>query len=288
MSFAIIIPVYNEEIYLNSCLQSFVNQTVKPDILVLVDDNSTDNSYKIIQDFAKKYLWIKAVKHTSKAIHLPGKKVINAFNFGLKSINYLAYDFIGKFDADLILPNNYFERALLHFNKDAKVGLVGGVLYIEKDSKWILEDLSNLDHIRGAIKLYRNTCFEAIGGLRNDMGWDTLDELLARYHGFTIVCDPKLVVKHLKPTGVIYDDAAKYKQGEAFFRLRYRFLLTCIAALKLAYKKKSFSYFVNTIMGFIKAKQRNISYLVTKEEGKFIRKLRWKGIQKKLSIKKGI
>lgn len=286
MSFVIIIPVYNEEKYLETCLQSFVNQTLKPDILVLVDDNSTDGSYKIIQKYAKKHLWIKAVKHSSKAVHLPGKKVINAFNFGLKSIKDKNFDFIGKFDADLILPKNYFEIALHHFTKDNKVGLVGGVLYIKKETAWVLENLTNLDHIRGAIKLYSKSCFEAIGGLKNVMGWDTLDELLAQYYGFKIVCDPNLIVKHLKPTGAIYDSTSKYNQGKAFYTLRYGFFLTCIAAAKLAYKKRSFIFFINTVIGFIKATKNNTPYLVTIKEGKFIRKLRWKGIFNKIFNKK--
>jgi len=53
----------------------------------------------------------------------------------------------------------------------------------------VLEDLTNKDHLRGALKSYRKECFDAIGGLKSSMGWDTVDELLAQYHGWKICTD---------------------------------------------------------------------------------------------------
>src|SRR5690606_34128625 len=103
--------------------------------------------------------------------------------------------------------------------------------YVEKNGRWIRENLTDKNHIRGAFKAYRKVCFEQIGGLRSAMGWDTVDELLCRYYSWKVVTIEDLKVKHLKPTGALYDQKARYKQGEAFYRLHYGFVITLIAAL---------------------------------------------------------
>jgi hypothetical protein len=64
------------------------------------------------------------------------------------------------------------------------LGLVAGHCYIEKNGKWILENLTSNDHIRGPLKAYRKECFKAIGGLKKSMGWDTIDELVALHNGW--------------------------------------------------------------------------------------------------------
>ncbi|MBT8394072.1 MAG: glycosyltransferase family 2 protein, partial [Bacteroidia bacterium] len=60
------------------------------------------------------------------------------------------------------------------------------------------------------------------------------------------------------------------------------FILTFIASLKSAFNKGSIKYFINTLKGYNKSKQMKLAYLVTEDQGKFIRNLRWKGIFKKL------
>ena len=113
------------------------------------------------------------------------------------------------------------------------------------------------------------------------MGWDTVDELLAKFYGWEILTDENLKVKHLKPTAISYNKASKYLQGEAMYKLRYGFLITLISASKLAYKKKRFSLFKNYMLGFFKARKSKSEFLVTEEQGRFIRNLRWRGMIKK-------
>lgn len=51
---SVIIPVYNLSIYLNRCLESVINQTLKDIEIIIIDDGSTDESPSIIQEYAKK------------------------------------------------------------------------------------------------------------------------------------------------------------------------------------------------------------------------------------------
>lgn len=283
MKYIVLIPAYNEADYIEKTLQSLAAQTLLPTWAMVIDDSSTDQTARIVEQFTQQYPWLHLCTKTSEAIHLPGSKVIQAFNFGLTQLpTTISYDFIVKLDADLILPPAYFETIVAEFKQNDRLGMAGGVALIEKDNQWIVENLTDKDHIRGAFKTYRKACFEQIGGLQPAMGWDTVDELCCRYYQWDILVRQDLQIKHLKPTGAQYDKTARYKQGEAFYRLHYGLLLTLIASLKLATKKKKPLLFLDYIQGYFKAKANREPYLVNEKQGKFIRQYRWSKIKSKL------
>ncbi|GGB76699.1 glycosyl transferase family 2 [Flavobacterium suaedae] len=281
MKYYVIIPAYNEADYIGKMLQSLTLQTVFPTKAIVVNDNSTDETAAIAEEFAANNNWLTVVNRKSDAAHMPGSKVIQAFNTGYEVIDE-DYDIIVKLDADLILPVNYFETILEVFKKDDKVGMAGGFAYIEKNNEWTIESLTDKDHIRGAFKAYRKECFLQIGKLKPAMGWDTVDELLARFYNWKIVTVPNLKVKHLKPTGASYTKQARYKQGEAFYSLGYGLLITTIASIKLAMKKKKPLLFADYIKGYYNAKNNKKPLLVTQEQAKYIKAYRWKKIKDKL------
>lgn len=281
MNYYIVIPAHNEEAFMALTLQSLADQTVLPTKAVIVNDNSTDKTDEIVLAFAEKHPWISLVNATSDAIHLPGSKVIQAFQKGLATLDD-QYDIMVKADADLIFPPHYFETIINHFQSDDKIGMVGGFAYIEKNGEWLLENLTDKDHIRGAFKAYRKVTFQQIGGLKPAMGWDTVDELLCKFYDWKVVTDESLKVKHLKPTGANYNKTARYKQGEAFYTLGYGLFITAIASLKLAMRKDKPLLFVDYIKGFWKAKSANKPLLVTEAQAKFIRNYRWKKMKEKL------
>jgi glycosyltransferase involved in cell wall biosynthesis len=281
LKYYIIIPAYNEELFIALTLQSLVQQTVLPAKVVIVNDSSTDTTAAIVSAFAKKYPYISLVNKASDTIHLPGSKVIQAFQKGLESVDD-NYEFIVKADADLIFPLNYFQTLITHFNSDERIGMVGGFCYIEKNDNWILENLTDKDHIRGALKAYRKETFKQIGGLKPAMGWDTVDELLCKFYNWKIKTDETLHVKHLKSTGANYSKTARYKQGEAFYTLGYGFWITAIASAKLALRKKKPLLFIDYLNGFWKAKSSKKALLVSEEQAEFIRNYRWNKMKEKL------
>jgi glycosyltransferase involved in cell wall biosynthesis len=281
MNYYIVIPAYNEEAFIALTLQSLVSQTVLPKKVVVVNDNSTDKTAEIVLAFAKDNPFITLVNKTSEAIHLPGSKVIQAFHKGFETLDD-NYDVIIKLDGDLIIPNNYFETILNIFKSDPTVGMAGGFAYVEKNGEWVLENLTDKDHIRGAFKAYRKECFLQIGNLKPAMGWDTVDELLSKFYNWKVVTDASLIIKHLKPTGANYNKAARYKQGESFYTLGYGFFITTISSAKLAMMKKKPLLFFDYIKGFWKAKKAKTPLLVTKEQASFIRNYRLQKMKQKL------
>ena len=283
MKFYIIIPAHNESKFIKKTLDSLVNQTVLPSKIVVVNDNSTDDTAVLVDEFIVKYGFIALVNKNSEAKHLPGSKVVLAFQDGLKIVDD-DYDFIVKADADLIFPSNYFEKIIDIFASDEKIGMAGGFAYIEKNNDWIIENLTDKDHIRGAFKAYRKKCFHDIGGLKPAMGWDTADELLAKFHDWRVVTDATLKVKHLKPTGANYNRTARFKQGEAFYTLGYGFWITAIASLKLAFLKRKPLLLFDYIKGYWLAKTANKTMLVTNEQARFIKKYRFQKMLSKLKF----
>ncbi len=281
MRYYIVIPSYNEEALIPLTLQSLISQTVLPSKIVVVNDNSTDKTAEIVLEFAKENPFISLVNKTSENVHLPGSKVIQAFQKGFETLDE-NYDLIVKLDADLIFPSNYFETIIKHFQSDSKIGMAGGFCYIEKNGDWVLENLTDKDHIRGALKAYRKETFQQIGGLKPAMGWDTVDELLCKFYNWKVVTDESLHVKHLKPTGANYNKTARYKQGEAFYTLGYGFWITAIASAKLAMMKKKPLLFLDYIQGFWKAKSEKKPMLVNPVQAKFVRKYRLQKMKEKL------
>lgn len=52
---SVIVPVYNTEKYLNKCFSSLASQTLEDIQIIIINDGSTDDSKKIINEFCKKY-----------------------------------------------------------------------------------------------------------------------------------------------------------------------------------------------------------------------------------------
>ena len=280
MKIYIVIPAHNEAAFIGQTLESLSKQSLLPKKLVVVDDNSTDDTSLIVEQYKKDNAFISLIRNKSTLEHAPGSKVINAFYKGFYSLDD-QFDIICKFDADLVFPENYLEKIAEHFENDNQAGMVGGFCSIKKGGKWQPENLTGKDHIRGALKAYRKHCFIQIGELKPAMGWDTADELLARFHGWKVITDENLLVKHLRPTGMNYFEHSGKKQGEAFYRLRYGGMLTWIASAKLAAMKMNPFAFLHYISGYYEAKRIKRPFLVSEEEGRFIRNLRWQNIRKK-------
>ncbi len=280
MKVCVIIPVFNEQDFIKKSVESLIDQTIKPTEVIYVNDNSTDNSKNIIKNLIAKCEWIRAIDHKSFQEHVPGSKVIEAFNFGLKNLE-TQFDIICKFDGDIILPKNYIEKIIEIFNEKEKVGIAGGNLYVQKNGKWIYENIAAKTHVRGPIKAYRAECFNDINALKSSIGWDTVDVLLAQKKGWLIYTDKNLIVKHLKPTGQKYSLHSKILQGESLYKMRFGFILSILSLLKSSLNNYSLSRLFFGLIGYCVSFLKQKPFIVTDEEGVYIRNFRWKVIYNK-------
>lgn len=277
----IIIPAYNEEKFIKDCLDSLLNQTHSAKKILIVDDGSSDNTPKIAERLSKSFENLSLVSRKKSFSHEPGGKIVEAFNFGLENLE-VDYDVICKFDADLIFPKNYLEVLVKSFQDNPKLGMYGGFCTVRKKNIWKIEQLTNADHLRGALKAYRKACFEDMNGLTPAMGWDTIDEMKARFYGWEVETDGSLLVKHLKPTGQQYKKNLPKVFGISLFRMRYSWPLALLTCLKMSINKSSFGFFLNSMNSFLRSHSKENTFLVTAQEGVFIRKYRWSKMKERL------
>lgn len=282
MRILIIIPAHNEADSIDKTLDSLLSQSYPATEIIVVNDNSTDETNTVVERYTSQNPSVRLVYKSSSDTHQPGSKIIQAFQFGYAQRKATAYDIVSKFDADLIFPSHYLAEMVEAFQKNPKLGMFGGFCSIQVNGKWQREGLTNKDHIRGALKSYTAACFEKMGGLVPEMGWDTIDELLCLYHGFHIQTADNLLVKHLKPTGSRYKKALPKKFGVSLHQMRYDFGLAFITCFKMGINKKEALFFFKSIVYYLWAKPKKIPYLVNAKQGKFIRQLRWKGVKAKL------
>lgn len=97
---SIIVPVYNVEQYLDQCLSSLVNQTLKDIEIICVNDGSTDESNKILQKFASQDNRIKVFNQANQ-----GQSV--ARNLAIQNAKG---EYLGFVDSDDWVDLDYFEK----------------------------------------------------------------------------------------------------------------------------------------------------------------------------------
>lgn len=120
--FSIIIPVYNVEKYIERCLESVINQTVKPFEVILVDDGSEDDSSEICKKISKKYEFIKYYQKENGGLS-------DARNFGLLRATG---DYIIFLDSDDTIENDTIRilTSTLKDNKEVEI-IIGNAIKIE-------------------------------------------------------------------------------------------------------------------------------------------------------------
>ncbi|MGK6341909.1 glycosyltransferase family 2 protein [Chryseobacterium sp. DT-3] len=280
MRFLIIIPAHNEEGNLSFTLDSLQQQSFKDFKAVVVNDGSTDRTSEVIRKYTENDSRFEAVE-LQKSAHQPGSKVVSAFKNGLKAQNIEEFDIICKFDADIILPGNYLETVEHAFQNNSEYGLVGGLLYVEKDGGWVYEGNSNKHHVRGPMKAYRKECFVQIGGLRETLGWDNIDSILLENLGWKEVVLPELQVKLIKVKGADYTIRPADYYGRYFYFLGLNRFLAYIASSKEAAKSRSVSFFFKIIKAYEACKTAKLELKISKEEQKAINDKRWEMLRRK-------
>lgn len=143
LTLSIVIPVYNEERYLKACLGAIANQTVKPDEVIVVDNNSTDSSMEI----ARHYKFVKILYEKRQHQVFAQKRGFDA----AKS------DVLGRIDADTILPKDWAANVINYFSENpGTVAITGSALPY---------DVKMHRFARSVFRFY-NWLASALGGVR--------------------------------------------------------------------------------------------------------------------------
>ncbi len=284
--YIVISPVRNEQEYLEGTLRSLVSQTIRPALWVIVDDGSTDATGRMADEAAQRHNWIRVVHRKDRGVRQAGSGVMEAFNDGYKLIDGRAWEFLVKLDGDVTLEPDYFERCFAAFDADPRLGVAGGLVC--NDINGVLRAESNVDpafHVRGATKIYRRGCWEAIGGLKPVTGWDTLDEFKANMLGWTsrTLSDVKLI--HHRPAGGAYGTWPNWiKNGRANYISGYHPLFMLVKCARRLFEKPYGTAALGLWVGFCSGYLKRVPQVDDLQLIQFLRREQMKRLLLKTSL----
>lgn len=254
MKYVVITPVRDEEEHIEETIRSVAGQTVRPTEWVIVDDGSTDSTGRILDRYADRYPWIRVVHRSNRGFRKSGAGVVEAFYDGFEAITYSNWEFVVKLDGDLTFDANYFEKCFDHFQSEPHLGIGGGEICHEIEGTYKVE-VNPRFHVRGATKIYRRECFEAIGGLCQVPGWDTIDEVKANMLGWESHSFPDLRLVHHRFTGMA-DGLLKdrIKHGLACYAVGYHPLFVAASCVSRLTQKPVVLGSAAICWGFIKGR----------------------------------
>lgn len=116
MKISVIIPAFNEEKYIKRCLIALINQEVKANEIIVIDNNSTDQTTIIA-----KSLGVNVISEKNQGM-------IYARNCGF---NYASYEIIARCDADVIVSSEWIKKIKNNFKKGSVDALSGPITYID-------------------------------------------------------------------------------------------------------------------------------------------------------------
>lgn len=145
---SIIVPIYNSEKFLDKCVQSILNQTLKDIEIILVDDASPDNSIEIMQKYAEKDERIVIIRNKTNGHP-------NSRNAGILAAKA---NYLGFVDADdWVDPDMY--KKLYDATKGEQIDVVVGEYeWVYTDGKIVRDSTISDKYITGDVK-------DAISGL---------------------------------------------------------------------------------------------------------------------------
>jgi GT2 family glycosyltransferase len=236
----IVSPVRNEADHIERTARALAEQTRPPDLWVVVDDDSNDGTVELLDSLSRELPFMRVIsRSTGEARETTDRHAVGAapraFNRALRHVDWREFTHIGKLDGDIELPADYFEELLARFAENPSLGVAGGTLVEPTgNGRWERARVPSY-HVRGALKLYSSPCFDAIGGIEERLGWDTIDETYARMRGFTTHSFDDLVARHHRRVGSAEGTLrGRARFGQAAYALRYPFVWILLRSFKVA------------------------------------------------------
>ncbi len=262
--YCLISPVRDEAEFVRRTLDSIVAQSEQPAKWLIVDDGSSDETPKILSEYAKQYSFIQIVRREDRGARKVGPGVIDAFYEGYEQIDPSTYDYICKLDMDLDMPPRYFAILMDRMEQQPRLGTCSGKAYypapqnIDKSfSGPLISEHCGDEASVGAVKFYRRACFEDIGGFVRQVMWDGIDCHRCRMKGW-IACswdEPELNFLHLRPMGSsdqsIFVGRMRHGFGQWFMGTGPTYL--CVSALYRMTKRPFIIGGLGILWGYTKA-----------------------------------
>lgn len=281
-SYVLISPCRNEAAFMRRTLDSVIAQSETPTLWVIVDDGSTDETPAILAEYAVKHDWIRVVPKPDRGHRAVGPGVIEAFYFGLDTIDLSDFAYLCKLDLDLDLPPRYFEILMDRLEDNPRIGTCSGKAYFqnakgEMESEGITDEMS-----LGMTKFFSVACFSDIGGFVHEVMWDGIDCHKARLQGWTPRSwdEPDLRFDHLRPMGSsqtsIYTGRRRHGFGQYYMGTHSVFMIA--SAINKARVSPYILGGLAMLQGYFGAMLRRVKRHDDRELRAFIRAYQWRAL----------
>lgn len=216
MKISVVIPAYNEELYIGPCLESLLNQQEKPDEIIVVNNNSTDRTVEIAKNYPV------------RIINEPQQGMIQARNRGF---NEAKYEIIARTDADTILPPTWIKNIKKKLENQKIIALSGPAKFYDlpefaQNDTWKtqptwLKIIKSYNKI--VRKLLKHDCLYGPNCILRKRAWEKIKD--------DVCLNDKLVHEdldlaiHLAPLGIVKFDNSfvvqtsvrRWKKPESYF-----------------------------------------------------------------------
>ncbi|MGN6529572.1 MAG: glycosyltransferase [Burkholderiaceae bacterium] len=280
-TYALISPCRNEADYMRETLDTVVAQTATPALWVIVDDGSSDDTPRILADYAARHPWIRVVTRKDRGHRAVGPGVIDAFYAGYETIVPTDFDFVCKLDLDLRLPPRYFEILMARMRAEPRLATCSGKAYVEENGGLIPERHGDETSL-GMTKFYRVSAFRDIGGFVREVMWDGIDCHECRRKGWIARSwdEPELRFVHLRPMGSsqqsIYVGRMRHGFGQYF--MGTGFLYMAASALLRTTQKPYVIGSAWMLWGWIKSALKGAPRYGDAEFRAFLRRWQWRSL----------
>lgn len=235
---SVIVPSYNEGPYLKACFDSLRDQTATEDQfeVIMIDNNSEDNSFEIMQKYAEKYQNFRAFSETKQGLS-------NSRNRGVEesSGEYLAF-----MDGDAKAHSNWIQLAI-EIAEQEQPDIFGGPIhpyYVTEKPSWFKDDYELRMHhdttgplpagkyISGSNIIFKRSTLAEFGGFNPDMGmkgkqlaYGEESVLIKRAHdeGKKLYYHLDLIVDHLVPEykmNLLFFLSTRFERGISGFQMK--------------------------------------------------------------------
>lgn len=278
-NYIVITPVKNEEVCLPNLISCMLHQTLKPVTWYIVDDGSNDNTSEIMKKISHQIFWCKLIFLPFRAKRIRGQAVVNAIMTAYDDSLHLNYNYLAKIDADITFNPDLFENLISKMVENPKLGICGPELFTLRNNKWEIDRVLPNEFVRGAIRIYRKSCFISINGLVRRKGWDGIDQIKAKALGWEVERFLNLNSCHSREQGdasgivksAIEDGKGSYYMGSRFF---YMLLESIQFAKKKPYLVRGFYMIVGYLIGFItqdRINDENVVKYIQKQHKEFLK-----------------
>jgi glycosyltransferase involved in cell wall biosynthesis len=202
LQYALITAARNEEKLIGSCIESILQQELRPVSWVIVSDNSIDDTEKIVENYCRRFNFIKLIQKKTDVNHKGFASKVQALNLGFQAIKKQQFSFLGHLDADITLDRDYYSTLIRRCLNNPKIGIIGGYVYEMSKGLFKSRATNSTSSVAGGIQLFRNECYLEICPINpvSTGGEDWLAEIMARKNGWQVIAFPDVMAYHHKPS----------------------------------------------------------------------------------------